>query len=161
MALVKGVSEGVGMQSAAQDLNHTLGLEVATDAAAALAITQRWGAGKLRHVNVGHLWIQEKVHEKSLSVRKVRGIVNPADALTKYCRAEVLDHMAATIGLDFREGYAEAGIASTTRKLGRPRDNRHEEEAIKDPSARPEQRGRGRPVRALLPGAEPPQWPYA
>ena len=57
--------------------------EVYVDSTAALAITQRKGNGKMRHVRVGMLWIQEKAEEGELKYRKVDGSVNPADLMTK------------------------------------------------------------------------------
>ena len=57
--------------------------EVYVDSTAALAVTQRKGNGKMRHVRVGMLWIQEKSEEGELRYRKVDGTLNPADLLTK------------------------------------------------------------------------------
>ena len=36
------------------------------DASAALAIVKRKGLGKMRHIEVGHLWIQDKAAKKKL-----------------------------------------------------------------------------------------------
>ena len=49
---------------------------VCGDSSAAIAISQRKGCGKLRHINIGQLWIQEKVNAKELEVRKVLGEEN-------------------------------------------------------------------------------------
>ena len=57
--------------------------EVFVDSTAALAITQRKGNGKMRHVRVGMLWIQEQAEEGGLRYRKVDGSLNPADLMTK------------------------------------------------------------------------------
>ena len=44
----------------------------------------REGVGRVRHVEVGELWIQDAVKQKRLTVQKVLGEENPADILTKY-----------------------------------------------------------------------------
>ena len=54
------------------------------DSSAALAVSNRKGCGKLRHIRVGQLWIQERVSEGELQITKVKGTENPADLLTKH-----------------------------------------------------------------------------
>ena len=39
--------------------------------------------GKIRHIEVNQLWLQEKVGAGDIQVMKVKGEVNIADALTK------------------------------------------------------------------------------
>ena len=46
-------------------------------------MASRVGAGKLRHVSVAHLWLQDLVQKKEVEVRKISGERNPADILTK------------------------------------------------------------------------------
>ena len=52
------------------------------DSSAALAIAKRKGAGKLRHINISCLWIQERQGSKELELRNVIGAENPADLMT-------------------------------------------------------------------------------
>ena len=47
-------------------------------------MVHRSGLGKLRHVEVGHLWIQQAVRTKRIAVEKVLGAENVADLMTKY-----------------------------------------------------------------------------
>ena len=54
-----------------------------TDSAAALGVTRRMGCGKLRHVRVGNLWVQEKQESGEIGYRKTEGSTNPADIGTK------------------------------------------------------------------------------
>ena len=49
-----------------------------------MGMVARKGMGKLRHIEVGELWIQDAVRNKVLTVNKVKGEDNPADILTKY-----------------------------------------------------------------------------
>ena len=64
---------------------------VYADSSAALAIANRKGAGKLRHINVSALWIQEKQDLHQLEMRKILGTENPADLMTKYLARSVMD----------------------------------------------------------------------
>ena len=56
---------------------------VHSDASAAIGIINRRGLGKLRHLNIRHLWLQDKVRNDELAVKKVPGADNPADLMTK------------------------------------------------------------------------------
>ena len=58
------------------------------DASAALGVVHRRGNGKLRHVRVGMLWVQQKEEDGELKYSKVLGDDNPADLLTKYLKEE-------------------------------------------------------------------------
>ena len=59
VALVKCSSELLGIRSMLKDFGRYSSGVVYGDSSAALAITNRKGAGKLRHINVSCLWIQE------------------------------------------------------------------------------------------------------
>ena len=74
----------------ARDLGDDLTIGVYSDATAAIAISQRLGLGKLRHIETQYVWLQEKVADKHLSMHKVHGTSNPADMLTKALNAETL-----------------------------------------------------------------------
>ena len=67
------------------------------DASAALSIAKRQGAGKMRHINVKTLWLQEKEIQKVLSYSKIKGEDNPADGLTKHVRQELAAKYAKTV----------------------------------------------------------------
>ena len=60
------------------------------DASAALSIAKRQGAGKMRHINVKALWLQEKAVQLLLRYNKIRGEDNPVDGLTKHVRQELI-----------------------------------------------------------------------
>ena len=55
-----------------------------TDASAAIGIASRQGSGKVRHIEVSQLWLQDKVMRSEIEVSKIRTDQNPADALTKH-----------------------------------------------------------------------------
>ena len=57
--IVKGSAEGIGLQSVAADLGLDLGLKVFADSSAAIGICRRTGIGRVRHLAVGQLWVQE------------------------------------------------------------------------------------------------------
>ena len=81
--VVKGASEGLGLQSIALDLGLGLGLRVHTDSSAAQGICSRSGIGKVWHLAVSQLWVQERLRDGTFTLHKRRGEVNPADLFTK------------------------------------------------------------------------------
>ena len=60
VAMVKMSSEVLGVLGMMKDWNIAGKGTIWADSSAALAIRKRRGAGKMRHINVGMLWIQEK-----------------------------------------------------------------------------------------------------
>ena len=86
-AALKGASTSLGFQSMLRDLGMEASIQLHTDSSAALGIINRAGLGKLRHLEVGYLWLQAAVKAKKLRVRKVLGTENPADLLTKHLSA--------------------------------------------------------------------------
>ena len=69
--IVKGASSGMGLTSVLQDLGHKVNVVVHTDSSAAKSLSSRKGLGKARHIEVNQLWVQEKVSEGVLELRKV------------------------------------------------------------------------------------------
>ena len=102
--LVKSASLALGMRAAYLDLGVDVAINLNTDASAAKAIATRRGLGKLRHLAVHLLWLQQRVAVGDLSICKVKGESNPADILTKYVGREILLRHLKMIGLHFEGG---------------------------------------------------------
>ena len=112
VALVKGTCEARGVANVVEDMTgKEVGkIGVYTDASAAIGMTQRKGSGKVRHIVVGMLWIQQHCKTGKVEVKKVAGKSNPADIFTKGVPAEVTwGHMKA-MGFENREGRAEVAV---------------------------------------------------
>jgi hypothetical protein len=94
-SMVKGSSMGMGIKSVAADLGVIIAvINVKTDASAAKGIASRKGLGKIRHIEVSQLWLQDRVSRGEIVVTKVKTEDNLADALTKYVPSSVLEsHM--------------------------------------------------------------------
>ena len=69
--VTKAFSRAIGMRNLANDLDFErygeLSLEVQTDSSAALAICQRRGCGRIRHLEAGCLWIQAALASKRVN----------------------------------------------------------------------------------------------
>ena len=75
-AVVRGFSEGLGVQSVARDLGAELAPEVHADSVAAIGACHRCGIGKAGHLAVAQLWVQDLVQSKTCRLYKVLGTEN-------------------------------------------------------------------------------------
>ena len=92
-SLVKGACISLGLISLANDFGIDLGATLHTDASAAVGMVGRQGLGKLRHLNVQYLWIQDRIKSEELKVLKVPGTDNPADLFTKHLSRELMKNI--------------------------------------------------------------------
>ena len=98
-AMVRACGMGMGIQSILEDWNLSTSLTLKTDASAAVGIALRKGLGKVRHIEVSQLWLQEKVSEGKVKIEKVDGCVNISDHLTKHLDAKKLGNDCASMHL--------------------------------------------------------------
>ncbi len=105
--LVRGAGVGLGYQSLLRDLGQDLPLRLWTDSSAAIGISTRQGLGKLRHLDTQALWIQQAVRTGRVDLRKVHGLVNPADLFTKHSltRERLMD-LTKLFDCNFTDGRA-------------------------------------------------------
>ena len=95
--LVKGASAAIGVRSMHEEMGIKVRVRVSTDASAAKGIASRRGLGKIRHVEIHQLWVQDKIANGEVEVRKVNGKENIADILTKHVASEDISvHMHHT-----------------------------------------------------------------
>lgn len=90
-AALKDASMALGFRSMAADLGEDIKIVLWSDSAAALGVIGRQGLGKLRHLEMGYLWLQDVVADKRMRIQKVKGTENPADLGTKHFKADDID----------------------------------------------------------------------
>ena len=73
---------------------------------AALGIVGRQGLGKMRHLDVNKLWLQQKRLREEVQFKKVLGAENPADAFTKPLDQKSIDEHMSKMGFQWAEGRA-------------------------------------------------------
>ena len=86
------------------DLGVTVSIHIKSDASAAIGIASRRGLGKIRHLEVSQLWLQQRVASEELKIDKVKGTDNIADALTKHVGVEDMKMHMEGVGLEHRSG---------------------------------------------------------
>ena len=103
-SLVKAASISIGLQALCKDLGIVLTdpIVLKSDASAAIGISNRIGSGKIRHIEVTQLWLQDKVSQKSITLEKVGTDENLADALTKGVDAAAIQLHLKGVGIEVR-----------------------------------------------------------
>ena len=84
-AQVMGATEGLGVTQLCEEWHICSDLACFCDSSAARGIASRAGVGKMKHLAVRQLWIQEKVREGRVAVSWISRGQNSADALTHPC----------------------------------------------------------------------------
>ena len=87
--ICRGASIALGLQSIAVDLGIPLKIHMFTNATAATSICRRRGLGKIPHLYVSDLWIQDRLKRGEFTLSKIAGSEKPADILTKHVSRDV------------------------------------------------------------------------
>ena len=116
-----GMSEGVHFKDLLEFMGFHVVLRLHTDSSAAKGIMTREGTGKIRHLSVRILWIQQVVKKKEAELIKVLGLENPADLGTKShpaARLIYLKQLCHLVEMDFRSlPEADAFPVNTVREI--------------------------------------------
>ena len=99
-AAVKGCAEGMAVQSFCADLGIRLEVRLWTDSTACKGVSGRSGIGKLKHMEIQFLWLQDAVRRGRVQLCKVRGDVNPADLMTKHLLRTVAQGHLTRLGFE-------------------------------------------------------------
>ena len=82
--ICKAATEGLGAKNLTVELGQEEELEIQTDASAAVGVVQRKGAGKIKHLEVKQLWVQEHEKKRNIKMVKIPREINWADLLTHH-----------------------------------------------------------------------------
>ena len=83
IACEKGSTELMGMSSTEEDFGAKEEMSLKVDATACHAIVSRTGVGRVRHLDVRRLWIQEKAQKGIIRYMRVSRIGHVVDSFTK------------------------------------------------------------------------------
>ncbi len=103
IALVAGSQEVVLLKNVLQELGMKPVAVVRSDSSAALAITQKKGPGRIKHVALRALKVQEWMREKIVRYEFVQGVENWADLLTKALVPQRVMVLSRGLGLEGRQ----------------------------------------------------------
>ena len=118
-AVVKAAAEGLGLQSVLADFGLECRITIRSDATAAIGMAKRQGLGKVRHLAVSDLWVQQRVRMGHLKLAKHPGVENPADLLTKVLARDHNMYLMGKVNMFVEPGRA----AITPKRLLEDRDH--------------------------------------
>ena len=72
-------TQAIGLQTMMGELGWKASIKLLVDASATIGVIHRRGLGKIRHLDVEALWLQQAVYENKLKIAKIRGEDNIAD----------------------------------------------------------------------------------
>jgi hypothetical protein len=75
--------EALGLRSQLSERGHDMEVHVRCDSSSARAIALRLGVGRLKHLDVKLLWIQEVLKQPHMKLTSIKSADNPADIGTK------------------------------------------------------------------------------
>ena len=117
------------MRAIMEDLGVRRGIRLKTDASAAKGISARKGLGKIRHLEVSQLWLQDKVATGEICIQKVDGTANKADALTKHVTREEMERHMRWLETTVESGRHELMPRNDAKDKGGEDDESEGEEA--------------------------------
>ena len=101
----------IGARSMAEDLGCSKSGVLLFDASAAKAMLTRRGFGRAKHIHRSYLWLQQRISERDLSLKKIGTNANPADLGTKHLDWPKIETRTAVMNLTVRECRAQDDVA--------------------------------------------------
>lgn len=87
--------------------------------------TRKVGPGRMRHISVRYMWLQQQVRHKEMTVENVAGAVNTADIFTKPLERTRFEMLRYKVGLEATEKDKEHGEGK-----GEGQPNEHQQSTI-------------------------------
>jgi hypothetical protein len=113
-ALGTGACECLAVKSVLTELDEEVEVVLESDSSAAISSQSRLGMGRMKHVQIKYMFLQQMVKSKLLSLKKVPGTENTADIGTKYLEKATFEKLRLACGLRDPE-VVVASIQEETR----------------------------------------------
>ena len=103
LAVCAGAQEALLVANLCEEIGLTPRVVVHSDSKSALDWLHKKGVGRLKHIELRQMWIQEAVMQKRLSMEFIQGADNIADLLTKTLSGPRLRALAQRAGMSYPE----------------------------------------------------------
>ena len=100
-----------------EDWGEKYDLAVYNASSAARGIASRRGLGKLRHVQMRYLWIQETITNNDFKLLQIGTKLNTADVCTKPVNRETCEQHMRTLNQEFKECRTKGAKALESTKV--------------------------------------------
>ena len=102
----------IALRSLCEDWNMAPSMNINSDATAAIAMSERRGLGRAKHIQTCYLWIQEEIHDMKIKIHKVGTANQLADLLTKFLTREKMETLLKKMGFVYRDKLHELTLAA-------------------------------------------------
>ena len=110
VAIVKEGKE-MGIARILEDFeNGDVSIDIMADASAALGMIEREGVGRVRHIDVAILWLQQRWLQKAVYFSKIVGTHNTSDLMTKALCRQKADEFVRDLNGEYRSGRAGKSV---------------------------------------------------
>ena len=79
-------------------------IRLLTGATTGKSLVSRRGLGRVRHIDVADLWIQQHVREGDFEVIKLKNTFNSSDMMTKHLGREDMERCVQNLSCTFQDG---------------------------------------------------------
>ena len=98
-------------------------IQMYTDASVCRQFVHRRGVGRMKHLDVRHMWLQDMLEKGAYSVKKISREVNPSDMMTHPPSSQELEKFLPMIGI-YPFACSEGGMSIVKTALAsNPRNN--------------------------------------
>ena len=98
-AMSVGAAEALGLRELLTDIGLPTTVRLRCDSTAAMGTATRQGLGRMKHVQVRDLALQQWIADGRLTLQKIASSANAADLLTKHVSQNVLQSLVPKLGL--------------------------------------------------------------
>ena len=109
--MAKVASQANGLCRIMADFGVVTKIVAHLDSTAAIGIVHRRGCDKTRHIKVQHLWIQDTVKRKNISIENHGAIGYPTDMLMKGLKRETLDEHVQFLNGHIRQAKSPTALS--------------------------------------------------
>ena len=99
VALTVAGQEANFVRTVMEEIKEPTRVRLYTDSTSAQQIAERRGLGRLKHVELRWLWLQDEFRAGRLELARVNNLANPADLMTKHLHRARLEDLMELIGM--------------------------------------------------------------
>ena len=100
-----------------REVDEFMDFIVYTGSSSAKALAQRRGVGRLKHVDLRHLWVQSCVRQKLVRLKKIGTMNNVADLNTKNLRCARRKYLFGLCGLSENQKKTSTHVTTTNHSF--------------------------------------------
>jgi hypothetical protein len=107
LAISTATQEGIYITHLLSEINVEVTLKVRSDSSAARMVVARRGPGRMKHIQIRHLWLQEGYRRGTFELGIIKSDENIADVFTKGFAGPRHGYLKSLLGLQPSQGEQE------------------------------------------------------